>query len=164
MHFGHQPRSGRRRRVDDLTGRVGLGRRGVRTNRSGGRYPVRPAQPLQPPDLLARQDVLAAQLARHEADLREVLDRLHLVVRAEQILAERDGAVIGEQSLIGAGALVTPGTLIPPGSLVLGAPAKVVRELSPAERANLRTPAEKYVLTSAYYLEHDINVSPLLRS
>ena len=75
-----------------------------------------------------------------------------------------DGAVIGEQSLIGAGALVTPGPRLPPGSLVLGAPAKVVRELSPAERANLRTPAEKYVLTSAYYLEHDINVSPLLRS
>src|SRR5580658_4170410 len=46
-----------------------------------------------------------------------------------------DGAVIGKQSLIGASALVTQGTRIPPGSLVLGAPAKVVRKLTPKERA-----------------------------
>jgi gamma-carbonic anhydrase len=74
-----------------------------------------------------------------------------------------DGAVIGEETLIGAKALVTPGTKIPPGSLVLGSPAKVVRQLSPAERADLRKLAEKYVSVSAYYLEHDIHVSPLLR-
>jgi carbonic anhydrase/acetyltransferase-like protein (isoleucine patch superfamily) len=73
-----------------------------------------------------------------------------------------DGAVIGEQSLVGAGALVTPGTRIPPGSLVLGAPAKVVRELAPQERADLKTLAEKYVRLSAYYLDHRINVSPML--
>ncbi len=42
-----------------------------------------------------------------------------------------DGAVIGRQSLIGAKALVTQGMKIPPGSLVLGAPAKVVRKLTP---------------------------------
>ena len=75
-----------------------------------------------------------------------------------------DGAVIGEQSLVGAGALVTPRTRIPPGSLVLGAPAKVVRELTPQERADLKIPAEKYVSAGAYYLEHRINVSPLLSS
>jgi carbonic anhydrase/acetyltransferase-like protein (isoleucine patch superfamily) len=75
-----------------------------------------------------------------------------------------DGAVIGEQSLVGAGAVVTPGTQIPPGSLVLGTPAKVARELSPEERTELRALAEKYVRTAAYYLEHDINVSALLRS
>ena len=73
-----------------------------------------------------------------------------------------DGAVIGEQSLVGAGALITPGTKIPPGSLVLGAPAKVVRELTPQERADLKTLAEKYVRAAAYYLEHRVNVSPLL--
>ncbi len=49
-----------------------------------------------------------------------------------------DGVVVGDQSLIGARALVTPRTQIPPGSLVLGAPAKVVRELSPSERAWLK--------------------------
>src|SRR6267154_5016869 len=41
-----------------------------------------------------------------------------------------DGAVIGDQCLIGARALVTPGVEIPDGSMVLGAPAKVVRQLT----------------------------------
>ena len=75
-----------------------------------------------------------------------------------------DGAVIGAQSLLGAGALITPGTQIPPGSLVLGSPAKVVRELSPQERTELRALAEKYARAAAYYLEHNINVSALARA
>ena len=75
-----------------------------------------------------------------------------------------DGAVIGEQSLIGAGALITPGTCIPAGSLVLGSPAKVARELAPQERTKLKTLADKYVRIAAYYLEHKINVSKLLKS
>jgi gamma-carbonic anhydrase len=72
-----------------------------------------------------------------------------------------DGAVIGAQSLIGAGALVTSGMQIPPGSQVLGSPAKVVRELSAPERAELRVLAEKYVRVAAYYLEHNLNLSAL---
>ena len=64
-----------------------------------------------------------------------------------------DGVVVGDQSLIGARALVTPRTQIPPGSLVLGAPARVVRELSPAERAGLKGMAEKYVHLAAEYLK-----------
>ena len=56
-----------------------------------------------------------------------------------------DGAVIGHQSLIGAHTLVTQGQHIPEGSLVLGVPAKVVRALSPEERADLRRWAEKYI-------------------
>jgi carbonic anhydrase/acetyltransferase-like protein (isoleucine patch superfamily) len=70
-----------------------------------------------------------------------------------------DGVVIGEQSLVGAGAVVTPGTQIPPGSLVLGAPAKVVRELALQERSDLKTLAEKYVRLAAYYLERVPNPS-----
>jgi carbonic anhydrase/acetyltransferase-like protein (isoleucine patch superfamily) len=69
-----------------------------------------------------------------------------------------DGAVIGKQSLIGARALVTQGTKIPPGSLVLGAPAKVVRKLTPKERAGLKWWAQKYVDNCAYCLKHGINV------
>lgn len=69
-----------------------------------------------------------------------------------------DGAVIGRQTLIGAKALVTQGTKIPPGSLVLGAPAKVVRKLTPQERAGLKWWAEKYVDNGAYCLRHGINV------
>jgi gamma-carbonic anhydrase len=69
-----------------------------------------------------------------------------------------DGVVIGEQSIVGARALVTQGTQIPPGSLVLGAPAKVVRQLTPAERAELKGMAEKYVKVAAYYLKQRIVV------
>jgi carbonic anhydrase/acetyltransferase-like protein (isoleucine patch superfamily) len=69
-----------------------------------------------------------------------------------------DGAVIGEQSLIGAKALVTQGASIPPGSLVLGAPAKVVRQLSSNERAGLKWWAEKYVDNGAYCLKHGIGI------
>ena len=69
-----------------------------------------------------------------------------------------DGAVIGKQSIIGAKALVTQGAKIPPGSLVLGAPAKVVRKLTKAERAGLKGWAQKYVDNGAYCLRHGISV------
>lgn len=71
-----------------------------------------------------------------------------------------DGAVIGAQSIIGARALVPQGAQIPPGSMVLGVPAKVVRELSPEERAALKGWAEKYVGVAAFYLQNRINLSP----
>jgi carbonic anhydrase/acetyltransferase-like protein (isoleucine patch superfamily) len=45
-----------------------------------------------------------------------------------------DGAEVGEGALIGAGAVVPPRMRVPAGVLVLGTPAKVVRELSEAER------------------------------
>lgn len=67
-----------------------------------------------------------------------------------------DGAEIGEQSLIGAKTLVTQGMKVPPGSLVLGAPGKVVRQLSATERAGLRHWAEKYVANAAFYAEHGL--------
>ena len=69
-----------------------------------------------------------------------------------------DGAEIGAQSIVGAKALVTQGMKIPPGSLVLGAPAKVVRVLTPEERAGLKWWAQKYVDNGAYCLNHNIAV------
>ena len=75
-----------------------------------------------------------------------------------------DGAIIGKQSIIGAKALVTQGTIIPPGSMVLGAPAKVVRKLTKAERAGLKWWAQKYVDNGAYCLKHKINVGAPLAS
>ena len=69
-----------------------------------------------------------------------------------------DGAVIGKQCIIGAKALVTQGMKIPPGSMVLGMPAKVVRKLTPTERAGLKWWAQKYVDNGAYCLKHGINV------
>ena len=55
-----------------------------------------------------------------------------------------NGARIGDDCLIGAGALVTEGKEIPDGSLVIGAPGKVVRELTEAEIAGLAESSKGY--------------------
>ena len=57
-----------------------------------------------------------------------------------------DGARIGSYSLVAAGSLVTPGTQIPPRSLVMGAPAKVKRQLTDEECADLDIFWNNYVL------------------
>jgi len=62
-----------------------------------------------------------------------------------------DGAVVGPDAMVGAGALVPPGMVVPPGTLVLGAPAKVRRELTPEEVASLRTSAANYAGYAARY-------------
>ncbi|WP_373504291.1 gamma carbonic anhydrase family protein [Aestuariivirga sp.] len=54
-------------------------------------------------------------------------------------------ARIGSNCLIGANALVTEGKVIPDNSLVMGAPAKVVRELDAEAIANLPKSAAGYV-------------------
>lgn len=64
-----------------------------------------------------------------------------------------DGAKIGSQSIIGAQALVTKNTEIPPRSLVIGAPAKVVRQLRQEEIDSLRPQAEKYAALGEHYLK-----------
>jgi len=63
-----------------------------------------------------------------------------------------DDAVIGEGSLVGAGALVTQKTVIPPRSLVLGAPARVVRTLTPDDETHHRQMAAKYARLKENYL------------
>lgn len=54
-------------------------------------------------------------------------------------------ARIGSNCLIGAHALVTEGKVIPENSLVMGAPARVVRQLSAEEIAAITRSAEGYV-------------------
>jgi phenylacetic acid degradation protein len=44
-----------------------------------------------------------------------------------------DGVELGENSIIGAQAFVKAGTIIPPRSMVVGAPAKVIRQVSDIE-------------------------------
>jgi len=56
-----------------------------------------------------------------------------------------DGAKIGDRCIVGANSLVTQRFVAPPGSMILGAPAKVVRALTPTEQASLRPWAEKYI-------------------
>jgi carbonic anhydrase/acetyltransferase-like protein (isoleucine patch superfamily) len=62
-----------------------------------------------------------------------------------------DGAEVGSDCIIGAQALVTKGSKLPAGSLIIGAPAKVARRLTDAEKASIALLAEKYVNVAAYY-------------
>jgi carbonic anhydrase/acetyltransferase-like protein (isoleucine patch superfamily) len=54
-------------------------------------------------------------------------------------------ARIGDNCLVGANALVTEGKEFPPGSLIIGAPARVLRPLTPEEIAANQRSAERYV-------------------
>lgn len=56
-----------------------------------------------------------------------------------------DGVRVGKNSLVAAGSLLTPNTIIPPNSLVMGAPAKVKRELTKEESARLQMSWRNYV-------------------
>lgn len=56
-----------------------------------------------------------------------------------------NGAVIGHNSVVGAGAVVTEGKVFPDNSLILGAPAKVVRELTDGAIKAFRENARDYV-------------------
>jgi len=62
-----------------------------------------------------------------------------------------NAAVIGKGCLVGAGAVVTERKTFPDGTLILGAPAKVVRELSDAERAQLLHNAANYAARAVFY-------------
>ena len=56
-----------------------------------------------------------------------------------------NGAKIGKNCLIGAGAFIGEGKEIPDGSLVLGAPGKVVRQLSPEQIKGINRISDHYV-------------------
>ena len=56
-----------------------------------------------------------------------------------------NGAKIGKNCLVAAGSLVTEGKAFPDGTMIMGAPAKVVRELSPEQIEGLRQSARHYV-------------------
>ena len=55
--------------------------------------------------------------------------------------------VVGKNCIIGAGALVPEGMVIPDGSVAVGVPARVIKQVSPAQvEANLHN--------AAHYVEH----------
>ena len=62
-----------------------------------------------------------------------------------------NGAKIGANSVVGAHALVTEGKEFPEGVLILGAPAKVARELSADEIAQIGLSADVYVKNAARF-------------
>jgi len=56
-----------------------------------------------------------------------------------------NGARIGKNCIVGAKALIPEGKEIPDNSLVIGAPARVAREVSPAQLEMLAHSAGSYV-------------------
>ena len=62
-------------------------------------------------------------------------------------------ARIGAQCLVGAGALVTEDKSFEDGKMILGAPARVVRDLSPEQVAGIEKSAEIYVANARRYAE-----------
>jgi carbonic anhydrase/acetyltransferase-like protein (isoleucine patch superfamily) len=55
-----------------------------------------------------------------------------------------NGVKIGEESLIGAHALIPEGKTFPPRSLVIGAPGRLVRQLTDSDVERLREAAAIY--------------------
>ena len=62
-----------------------------------------------------------------------------------------NGAKIGENCLVGAGAVVTENKTFPDNSLIVGAPARVLRPVSPENVEIIRGSAEHYVERGRQY-------------
>ncbi len=56
-----------------------------------------------------------------------------------------NGARIGRNCLIGAGALITEGKVIPDNSMVVGAPGRIVREVTPEQVAGIAAGTMHYI-------------------
>lgn len=56
-----------------------------------------------------------------------------------------NGSVVGDNSVVGAAALLTQHKVFPPNSLILGAPARVVRELTEEEIEFNRYSSQTYI-------------------
>jgi carbonic anhydrase/acetyltransferase-like protein (isoleucine patch superfamily) len=65
-----------------------------------------------------------------------------------------NGAVIEPECIVGAGALVTEGKRFERGSLIVGAPARVVRQVTDEEKQALRESAAHYAEKARRYLVH----------
>ncbi|HEY3067646.1 MAG TPA: gamma carbonic anhydrase family protein [Methylomirabilota bacterium] len=63
-----------------------------------------------------------------------------------------DGVDLGEHCLVAAGSLVTPGTKAPARSVLMGAPARVRREVDEADLDLIRWSADNYIALKNDYL------------
>ena len=63
-----------------------------------------------------------------------------------------DGVELGEYCLVAAGSLVTPGTKAPPRSVLMGAPARVRREVDEDDLDLIRRSADNYIALKNEYL------------
>jgi carbonic anhydrase/acetyltransferase-like protein (isoleucine patch superfamily) len=73
----------------------------------------------------------------------------HSLVGIQSVIL--NGARIGRWCLVGAGSLVTEGKSFPDGTLIMGRPARVVRELTDAQRRHLEETAAHYVENARRY-------------
>ncbi len=64
-----------------------------------------------------------------------------------------NGAVLESECLVGAGALITEGKKFESGSLIVGSPARVVRQLTDAEKQAIRVSAAHYAEKAVCYAE-----------
>lgn len=64
-----------------------------------------------------------------------------------------NGSSVGKNCIVGAHALVTENKEFPDNVVIMGAPAKVVREITPADRESMQANAERYVKRSRRYLQ-----------
>ena len=104
----------------------------------------------QSPDLpvVVEEDVTVGhQVTLHACTIRKKA----LIGMGSMVL---DGAEVGENAFIGAGSLLTPGTKIPPNTLAFGRPAKVVRNLTKADYADMERIRKSYVEKGNYYKNH----------
>lgn len=62
-----------------------------------------------------------------------------------------NGAKVGKDCVIGAGAVVTENADIPDGSLAVGIPAKVIKQVSDAQKAEFKKNALEYVEEAKVY-------------
>ncbi|HLR58972.1 MAG TPA: gamma carbonic anhydrase family protein [Pseudogracilibacillus sp.] len=65
-----------------------------------------------------------------------------------------DNVEIGENAFIGAGSLLSPGTVIPPNTMAFGRPARVIRDLTDKDYAEMERIRTSYTKKGKYYKEN----------
>jgi carbonic anhydrase/acetyltransferase-like protein (isoleucine patch superfamily) len=99
-----------------------------------------PGQPVT----IGRAVTIGHRVIVHSAEVSD-----HSLIGMGAVLLNR--ARIGARSLVGAGALVTEGKTFEGGKMILGAPAKVLRDLTPQEIQGIETSAAIYVGQAGRY-------------
>jgi carbonic anhydrase/acetyltransferase-like protein (isoleucine patch superfamily) len=64
-----------------------------------------------------------------------------------------NGSSVGRNCIVGAHALITEGKSFPDNVVIMGAPAKVVRDVTDADRDKLKANADRYVQRAQRYLK-----------
>ncbi|MBM7715854.1 gamma carbonic anhydrase family protein [Siminovitchia sp. FSL H7-0308] len=85
----------------------------------------------------------------HQVILHSCIIRKKALIGMGSILL--DQAEIGEGAFIGAGSLVPQGKVIPPNTVAFGRPAKVIREVTDADRAEMERISREYAEKGVYY-------------